>query len=95
MGLQAGPLLRGEFHAFPVVKAGFILLAELYPPGLVNGALGFSNMSLELHRVCPSPRSAIDISMGLAKAAIMGLGYFGDYSAGSTLFWRQQPMGRK
>ena len=34
MRFQTGPMGRRKLHTLPIVEAGFVLLAELYPPGV-------------------------------------------------------------
>ena len=45
---RAAPLLGVEFHAVPVIEARFVLQAEAFPPRLGQGALGCSDVGLEL-----------------------------------------------
>ena len=87
MMLQPPPLLRRELHTLPIVEAGFILRAETGAPWLSRRAFSSGNVGLKLDRVGACPGRGIDIGMGQAEAAVMGLGNLRDDGAGRAGPW--------
>src|SRR5262245_27212147 len=75
MLFQANPLLLSELHPLPVIVAGGILPAELHSPRFTGRALGSSNMSLKLDRICAGYSYRIDEGMRNSEAAVVGLSH--------------------
>ncbi len=78
VSLEPEPLLLGELHAFPVVVARGVLIAETNTPRLLRGALGLGNVGLKFDGVGSRFRDGIDIRMRRPQAAVMRLRHFSD-----------------
>ena len=81
MLLEAVPLFGAKLHAFPVIKPRGVLGAELDAPGFVRCAFRRRDVGLKFDRICSATGNGINISMGGAQAAVMGLGDFGNNQA--------------
>ena len=69
------PLFRGELHPFPIIEPGFVLIGKLHSKGLVERALGCSDMGLKLDCVRSGIYNRFDIAVGNAEGTLMSLGY--------------------